>query len=405
MAILILNSARNTSVPYDVWLRDLNEPLLLLCSTKQPAADDAYSFVKRFENYEVNGCVEAAALELFKERKFHTVVAKAEADLLRAGKLRDVLGIKGQSWESALAYRDKTVMKSYTTGAGIPTPAYRRLDTAFDLLDFVESNGYPVFVKPVGGSGAIDTDALRDRADLERFLAAGLPAGMEVEELIEGEMYHVDGIVIGGRIVIAHPSLYTNGGCLAFKEDKACGSYMLGRDNPLYERLRRFTGEVIAALPSPEDFTFHAEIFHTPDDRLVFCEIASRTGGARINETMRRALNVDLDELWIKAQCGVEIDVEALRARVAGEETLGGWLVVPPRNGVLESIPAAAPAWVAEYKQNSQPGTDYRASYTRRKAGDYIAAVVVRGRSEAEVRDNLTRAAQWIEGGVGWSLA
>jgi hypothetical protein len=404
MGILLLNSARNADIPYDAWLKETGEELYLLCSTKQAETSTAYSFVKKFDNYESNGCVEATALELFEERGYRTVVAKAEADLLRAGKLRDMLGIEGQSWQSALAYRDKVVMKSYTQKAGIPTPAFARLETFLDLLAFVKHYGYPVFIKPVGGSGAIDTCLLSNRASLEGYLEGGLASNMEVEQYIEGDMYHVDGLVLEGDIIFMHPSKYTNGGCLAYKQDRSCGSYLLSDQNPLKDRLNRFTERIINALPSPQDFTFHAEIFHTPDDVLVFCEIASRTGGARISETIRRALQVNIDQLWVQGQCGLRPHAGKIRASVTKQKGLAGWLVMPPKNGTLSRLPDTAPVWVLDYEQNALPGVSYAGkTYSRRKAGDYVASVIVGGATEVEVQARLKQAEDWLEEEVRWS--
>jgi hypothetical protein len=404
MSILILNSARNAEVPYDEWLGESGEPLLLLCSPRQERISGAYQFVKKFENYETNSCVEATALELHEKYRYHTVVAKAEADLLRAGKLRDVVGLAGQGWESARAYRDKTVMKSYTQKAGIPTPVFQRIETAFDLLGFVKRHGYPVVVKPVDGSGAAGVEALRGPADLERLLAGGLAQNLEVEQYIEGEVFHVDGLVLNGQTVLMQPSRYLNGGCLAYKTDGSCGSYTLPESNPLRARLSTFTQRILDALPSPPTFTFHAEIFRTPSDELVFCEIASRTGGVRINETVRQATAVDMDRLWIRAQCGIPVDAAQVRRTIAAQKGLAGWLVVPPRNAVLQALPERAPEWVTEYRKNAAPGTNFAGpAYARRKAGDYIVSIIVKGDTEAQIEQRLADSMRWLHEEIRWA--
>jgi biotin carboxylase len=404
MSILILNSSRNTDVPYEEWLAESGEELLLLCSSRQERVSDRYQAVRKFENYETNACVEAAALELFDKHRYRVVIAKAEADLLRAGRLRDVVGVAGQGWESARAYRDKTVMKTYTQKAGVPTPIFQRIETAFDLLSFVKRHGYPVFVKPVDGSGSMGTEALRGPADLERLLAGGLPHNLEVEQFIEGEMYHVDGVVLDGQTVLMQPSRYLNGGCLAFKSDNPCGSYTLPDTNPLKARLSAFTQRVIDALPSPPTFTFHAEVFHTPSDELVFCEIASRTGGGRINETVRQACGVNMDRLWIRAQCGLPVDAQEVRRTVAAHTGVAGWLMLPPRNAVLESLPETAPAWISEYWKNAAPGTNFAGpAYARRKSGDYIASIIVKADTEAQVQERLADSLRWLDGSIRWT--
>ncbi|MDM5248467.1 hypothetical protein [Lysinibacillus sp. G4S2] len=135
MAVLILNKAPYYMYPYEKWLRE-GEQLLLLNDegTVQGYKDGNYAEIYSFSNYEKNGCIELTALELYEKYQFHSIVAAGEYDLLRAGKLRDLLGIQGQTWESALAYRDKVTMKNIASEHGIPVPEYKRIHTSFELI-------------------------------------------------------------------------------------------------------------------------------------------------------------------------------------------------------------------------------------------------------------------------------
>ena len=75
--------------------------------------------------------------------------------------------------------------------------------------------------------------------------------------------------------------------CIDFGANKSLSSYSLHSSNPLTDRLIQFVKNVIEALPSPDTFPFHAEVWVSPSDqpekqnesKLVLCEIASRTGG------------------------------------------------------------------------------------------------------------------------------
>lgn len=404
MSILILNSWRNAEVPYADWLASLDEDLLLVCSSRRPAPAAGYAEVRAVDDYEVSGMVEAVAWELFDRWGYRTVVAKAECDIVRAARLRELAALDGQSLTSALAYRDKVVMKTYTSKAGICTPAFRRLDSTLDLLSFVREHGYPVFVKPVDASGATGTDVLRGPADVRRFVARGLPAAYQVEEFVAGDMYHVDGVVVGGCLRLAQPSRYLTGGdCLAFKDDRAVGSYFLHPSNPLAARLQTATRQVIEALPSPRDFAFHCEFFYRPDDALVFCEIASRTGGVRINETVRLGTGIDMDRVWVRAQCGIAVEAELCGAAPG---VLAGQVVVPPRHGRIVRVPEGPPDFVREYRPNATPGEEFTgAAYAARKSGDYVASFVVTGASEIEVEQRLRGAVDWFEAGVRWAPA
>lgn len=61
--------------------------------------------------------------------QFETIIASSEYDVLRAGKLRTMLGIKGQSYESGLLFRNKVLMKERLQSAGVRVPNFKKIET------------------------------------------------------------------------------------------------------------------------------------------------------------------------------------------------------------------------------------------------------------------------------------
>lgn len=401
-----MTSPRAGPVPYSEWLTGLDEDLFVLAPTGAPPPG-SYAEVRTFDDYEVNPSVQDAARELFDRDGYRVIVAKAECDLVRAGELRDALGLPGQSHASAVAYRDKTVMKGFVRHAGMVTPRFRALARPDDLRGFVAEHGCPVVVKPVDGSGSIGVRVLHGAEDVRRFLAAGLPAGFEVEELVRGALFHVDGLVLDGETtaVVASRCVPPEGS-VVIKSDRPHGSHLLDPASDLAGRLCDLARRIVAALPSPDTFSFHAEVFHTPEDELVFCEVASRTGGAMISDMLRLGRGLDLDRAWVQAQCGLTPDAGALGAGSDGDGGLTGRILFPRLRGTLRSLPAAAPPWVERYKRAAHPGDRFVGpSYRERKVGDFVAGCIVRGRTEAEVRDHLDATAEWFASGARWDRA
>ncbi|WP_124727752.1 ATP-grasp domain-containing protein [Staphylospora marina] len=401
MAILIFNRLPEYDAPYAEWLEELNEEVVLLTS-KQLAKDfRGYARVLAFENYDFNAAVEFTALLLHEEKPFRVVVATAERDVLRAAYLREYLGLPGQSLESALSFRNKVKMKDILRNAGVRVPDFSPLESVVDLYRFVRNRGYPVVVKPEEGMGSRDTEILRNDGETARWLANGLPKGMEVEEFIDGEMYHIDGLVLDGEPVHIWPSKYLND-CLSFHEGMALGSYLLEPGNPLTNRLRNFVTAVLRILPTPQHTSFHAEVFHTPNDELVLCEIACRTGGSRISEEFRQAFGLDLTKLAVQAQCGIRPHLPD-RLRITNEPVSQfGFIGIPPRKGVFLSGPTAdeLPEWVTEYRLISRPGEAYDGPHT---SVDYAATFLVKGQSEQQVLERLKHVKDLFDRRSRWS--
>ncbi|WP_437536960.1 ATP-grasp domain-containing protein [Sorangium sp. So ce726] len=403
MSILyLLNQTVFTRTPYEKWADVVTRQDVLL--TERPSAGQAtsaaamerlFGHVELFDSFEENGMVELRAVELHESHGFCRVVSISESELLRAARVRERCGILGQGVRSALAFRDKHVMKTIAAQRGLRVPRWRRFEDALALEEFIALVGYPVVVKPVSGAGSEGTHVLRGRADLEALLTRGLPAARALlaEEFIAGDMYHVDGMIADGRFILIQPSRYVNS-CLSFNEGRFLGSVMLGPASPLHPRLVRFVEELLRALPTPELTLFHAEVFHTPADELVLCEVASRLGGAGVNDALLAAYDLDMKMAYVRAHHG---DVPPPQP---APRRLSGWLLMPPRAGVLERVPAECPfPWVPQRRQAGTAGKRYAGASS---SVDSIATFALQGDSEEQITERITELAAWFEESTAW---
>jgi hypothetical protein len=98
---------------------------------------------------------------------------------------------------------------------------------------------------------------------------------IDVETFVVGTMYHIDGFILNGEVKFVWPSRYVNT-CVGFKENPFLASCSLSPRNPLTARLQQFAVDVVTRLDEPTNngsYPFHCEAWHTPDDRIVLCEI------------------------------------------------------------------------------------------------------------------------------------
>ncbi len=400
MSILIINRFTHELCPYEEWLQDLGEELILLTSEEVSGsflAND-YAYIESFPQFDRNGYVELRAIELFSTYHFHTIIAIHERDILRASQLRERFGLKGQQPNSAQHFRDKTLMKQIAHQYKITAPSFASLHSSLDLITFVEQNGYPVVVKPIDGSGSRNICVLHNQQDLLHLLQQGLPSSAEVETFVSGDMYHVDGLVTEGEVVFISTSKYASG-CLAFQSGGYNASFLISRENPLFERLSTFTIQLLHVLDTPLHTTFHAELFHTLDDEIILCEIASRTGGGRLTTYIEQTYGIHLNRAWIEAQCGIN-PIQMTQDKLQHiPNKLAGDILIPPRLGKFISGPTEAPpSWVTEYRVLAQSGHHYDHP---KLSVDHIASFVVEGNTEQEVEDRLFAVANWFD---QWSV-
>jgi biotin carboxylase len=402
VSVLILNRGPLSLRPYHEWLADYPGDLLLLASAEhlggEPLPVGGYAHAEAIEGYDATGRVEARALELAERFDVRHVVACQELDLQRAAAVRELLGVAGQGVASADGYRDKLVMKRLVGDAGIPVAPHAGVETATDVLGFAREHGYPIVLKPRDGLSSVGLRIVADEPELLGWLAGGFgdyPAGPKrllAEAFVPGRMYHVDGFVQDGQVSVAWPSEYLYQ--LASFGDAEPRLDATVEPGPLADRLVAFATDVIRALPRVPCSTFHAEVFRTPDDRLVLCEIASRNGGALIKAVLAAMYGVDFPSAWVRASVGLPVPGLAEAGRSAAPPRMAGQVLVPRRPGVVRAVPARPDAvGVEHFEVFVRPGDELSAA---RSSGDYMAGMVVSAPTRDECLRRMRAAARWV---------
>ncbi|MET9153839.1 NikS protein [Streptomyces griseoflavus] len=407
MTVLVLHRGSLRANPYERWLADGEEKIVLLGSAEQLAlfGEDLpttapYLHAEVLPDYDTSPRVVERAAELIEEFGVTDVVACQEFDIERAAELRERHGLPGQRPDTALVYRDKWEMKQAAVRAGIKVADHILLRTPGDLTAFAGRHGLPVVVKPRRGALSVGVAILRTEEELTAWPAtAGLtgPDGEPqwlAETFVEGSMCHVDGTVLDGRVATLWPSRYLY--ALANFRDRA-GRVDIALDttDPLTRRLTAFGEAVLDAFGGPDHFAFHIEVFHTDDDELVLCEAASRAGGAGVRDVQRALFGFDPMEYPVRRQLGLPVDHEgrADPGRIAGQ------LLFTKRPGVLRALPdpATLPPGVLKYTTYARPGEEVaEASHS----GDFLAAFVIAGRDRAECEARIRAAEAWFTAGL-----
>ena len=400
MSILVLNSVPHQRSPYEKFLKELNEDLILLTAEKHRKGfpEQEYVYIESFENYDDNGFVDLRAIELYEKYQYRTIINCYEFDVLRAATIREALQLPGQWTRSALMYRNKHLMKKVVQQHGIPTPAFRKITTPLDLIEFIEQHGYPVIIKPIQEAGSRRISTINNPLDLRQFLRQGIQPDTMVESFVHGDVYHVDGIIRNGKIEFICTSKYLNA-LYQYKTGTYTGGFLLHPTNPLSIRMAKLTDQVVQALDTPPNTAFHAEWFHTPDDQIIFCEIASRPGGGRINETLKHTFGVDLFQSHVRNLMDLPQELPK-PDEISQVKKLAGRVLMIKKEGRFLSAPKEdPPSWVVHYELAAKPG-DLIHSPT--DCVDFIAGFVVEGSTEEEVQQKLFDISNWFYQSSQW---
>ena len=396
--VLVLVDTPEEITPYARYFDPSELSVHYIVSSEHAATYTGYNNLNSVENYRQTAALEQAAVELAQKVRFDVIHARSEVDVIRASQLREFLGISGQSTVSAVAYRDKLLMKDHLRASlnDLPfdIPKYRSVNSAFDILDFVKEGDYPYILKPISSSGSVGTYVVHSIEDVMDFLKSYTNDDYEIEQFITGKMFHVDILRINNKEVVNVASYYVND-CLSWKENNYLGSVMCQPDDPHGERVKAAARAAIEKLPHLRTSTFHAEFFVTPTDEIFFCEIASRTGGGMIAQAIKAAYAIDIDREWFRSACGLQTQEPKRNI-----ESTFGFVLIPPLRGRLESIPIEpVGSWARPGFNIIEVGKYYEGG---EKSGHYLASYIIEGNDSEQVQLRIEQTSDWFKRNCHW---
>jgi len=401
MSVLILHRNPLEPFPYDRWLHDYPGDIVVLADRTRfagggepvPVDNRGFSRLEVLDRFDTDLVVKRA-LDLCAEFGVTHVIAHHEADVDAAAQIREHLGLAGAWAADVLPYRDKALMKQRAERAGVEVAPYAVARDARQAREFIAAHGLPAVIKDRAGYNAIGLRILRDEAAVAAALAAAYAGGdrddLLLEGFVPGRMCHVDGLVVGGRTVLAWPSQYQYDLASFGSDPGARIDLTLDAGDPLTARLLEVAERTRAALTDAggrlADHGFHAEIFHTPDDRLVLCEMASRPAGAKIREVFDALFGMNLGEYATRAQLGLPLPGLGTGGLPA-PRTMAGQVLMMKRPGRVRSVPPPPPEpWVHRFWRYAEPGQEIPAAAG---SSDFLVAAVGTAPTRAECHRRL----------------
>ncbi|MFI8106514.1 ATP-grasp domain-containing protein [Streptomyces sp. NPDC086023] len=321
-------------------------------------------------------------------RPFDAVVSIQEHALLSLAALNDRLGLRGPRHETVRLITDKWAMRTRLAEQGVGPVAAALGQTAEDMRAFGAAHGFPYIAKPVSATGSFGVVLVQpDRVDeiAEGFAGSGASAFL-LEEYLEGPEISVESFTFAGRhIVFALTDKSTGDG---FVESGHTVPAEL--DTAVVAEVTELVGAFLDAV-GLTDGPSHVEVKLTAHGPRIV-EGHCRRGGDRINELVRLAYGVDMEELSVAWALGLaEPPAERpplLRASAIrfAEAPCGELVAVTGQDEVL-----ADPA-VTELRVLHEPGTQVGPV---RWSGDRAAYVIATGDTPAEAE---ARAAAGVAG-------
>lgn len=179
--LLILDRGDGELPPYGEWLDGAAAVLFTARGESELAGCDLddYAEVRTFADYASATRLDRDAVALAQDHNVSAIVAVAPEDAVRAGGLRDLLGVSGRGRREAVALRDLVALRDRLERAGLATVQCAPVERVSDVYWHAERLGYPLRVRRRRTLGWTVVAELCDELDTRAFTRGGLSAQLE----------------------------------------------------------------------------------------------------------------------------------------------------------------------------------------------------------------------------------
>ena len=403
--ICVINTVTWLRAPISNWLNDnLDTTLISSYQVDKSLLKDINQFIY-FEKYNDDEELENLVIKLHQQEKFDLLIALSEKDILRVAKLRELLGIQGQNYFSALLYRDKYIMKQFAKIIGLNVPEFSTFSEPCELMEKVSKIGFPILIKPLSKSGSEGVHVLKNKEEYDDYLEKKSLWGenYDVEQFILGDMYHVDGIVENNELKFVSVSKYWNslGKSTTLMESTqnttiTFADFTINKSDWEFLLLKGETKKFVEKS-NFNNGTIHAEFIISEKDKTpYFIEIASRTGGLMISDTIEKKYGIIMNEVSFYLQVGQKVTYP-----LKNEPENFGFLTVFPQNKKLIEYDVSKIKQdlnVIDFYENHKIGKHYKST----EYMNHIGIILFKGTSQENMKQKIQYLTRLIDSNIKW---
>jgi biotin carboxylase len=248
-----------------------------------------------------------AISHLARTREIDRIIPLDDFDLEMAASIREHLRIPGMGETTTRYFRDKLAMRLRAMESELMVPDFVHLLNDARVQEFTSRVPPPWVLKPRLLAGAIGISKVHTVDELHHLdnELGDQRSFYLLERYVEGEVCHVDSIVIEGRVVFAIASRYGRPPMDVAQGGGIFTSSLLDRDSDESKALLEKNRRVLEGMGLLRGVS-HTEFIQGQDGSLYFLETSARVGGAHIADLVETATGINLWAEWAKIETASE---------------------------------------------------------------------------------------------------
>jgi biotin carboxylase len=240
----------------------------------------------------------------FRTIKFDRFVALDDFDVEKVALLREHFRMPGMGRTTAHYFRDKLAMRIKAKAENVNVPEFTSLFNNDDINAYADTIPAPWLLKPRMEASATGIKKIHSKDELWQMVH---DLGDErdnylVEKFAPGDVFHVDGLNVDGKVVFSRVSKYldtpfevAHGGGIFRSATSEIGS-------TIEKGLQKMNKQVMKAFGMQSGASHTEFIQSKATGELFFLETSSRVGGANLAKMVAFASGVNLWGEWAKIE-------------------------------------------------------------------------------------------------------
>lgn len=255
------------------------------------------------ENWNEKDIIKGIAFK-YRHIKFDRFVALDDFDVENVAALREHFRMPGMGSTTSRYFRDKLAMRMKANEEGVNVPEFTALFHNDHINAYADRVSPPWLLKPRSEASAAGIKKIHSKDELWQIVN---DLGDErdnylVEKFAPGDVYHVDGLNIDGKVAFSRVSKYldtpfevAHGGGIFRSATCEIGS-------KAEKSLTKMNAQVMKAFGMQFGASHTEFIQSKATGELFFLETSSRVGGANLAEMVQFASGINLWSEWAKIE-------------------------------------------------------------------------------------------------------
>lgn len=243
----------------------------------------------------------------FRSIKFDRFVALDDFDVEKVALLREHFRMPGMGRTTSHYFRDKLAMRMKAKEEGVNVPDFTALFHDADINAYTDRVSPPWLLKPRLEASATGIKKINNREELWQIVNAleDERDNYLIEKFAPGDVYHVDGLTVDGKVVFARASKYLDTPLDVAHGGGVFRSATCKIGTAMEKALITMNAHVMKAFGMQFGASHTEFIVAKETGELFFLETASRIGGANLAEMVEFASGINLWGEWARIESKV----------------------------------------------------------------------------------------------------